>query len=408
MAALIRRTLSINPLRFAEAFAAVLVAAAVTVIGCSQSLEPPPGPLPENVGYLRSSDNADSSNLSKLTIFNADTFEIYRTVKLPKSHTYVSNHLVHDTYGRIWISYNQEGMNIFSKSDDIAVLVFSPQGELLHKLVPECGPVMNIVFANKRAFLLCLWSGFYAQVVIIDINTMAVEKVLDEVAPPVILDQGISYDFFAHSLDLIDGVILIFGGSSPPETYESLTNIHAGIAMTVAIDPNTLEVVGYHTSLQPGSKVEDALNVGGQAWMLNLWSHLKERPPRTDVYVLNPHTMEIVNSFNLPRPYPNWGRIAADGTVYIFHIAFTTDDYNAGLRPGFSRVNPETLEATFIEAVGIADLAFDWSQAMDVYRGRPCVTQFRSGLWCQNDDGTMTLEIAQLGAHGILFVPAGD
>ena len=74
--------------------------------------------------------------------------------------------------------------------------------------------------------------------------------------------------------------------------------------MTIGIDPITLEVVGYHTSLQPGSRVQDALDVGGQAWMLNKWSHLEERPPRTDIYVLDPHTLEIANSFNLPRPYP--------------------------------------------------------------------------------------------------------
>lgn len=395
-------------LNFAGALAVVLAAPAVTVMGCSQSSEPPPGPLPENVGYLRSSDTNDSSHLSKFTIFNADTFEIYRTVELPKSHRYVANRIERDAHGRIWISYNQEGMNTFSKSDDIAVLVFSPQGELLHKVVPKCGPVINIAFANNRAFLLCLWSGFYAQITVIDIDTLTVVKVLDKIAPPMDLGQGGLVNFFAYTLALVDGVVLVFGDSDPPDHYNSLTHTVNGVAMTVAIDPNTLEVVGYHTSLQPGSKVEDALDVGGQAWMLNLWSHLKERPPRTDVYVLDPHTMEVVNSFNLPRPYPNWGRIADDGTVYIFHIAFTTEDYNAGLRPGFSRVNPETMEATFTEAVGIAELAFDWGQAMDVYRGRPCVTQFRSGLWCQNEDGTMTLEIAQLGAHGILFVPAGN
>lgn len=242
------------------------------------------------------------------------------------------------------------------------------------------------------------------KVVVIDIDTMAIAKVIDEVAPP--LEQG-RY-FFPYTLAVVDGVILVFGSADPPENYNSLTHTSNGVAMATAIDPISLEITGYHTDLQPGSRVKDALDVGGQAWMLNLWSHLKERPPRTDVYVLDPHTQEIVNSFNLPRPYPHWGRVAADGTIYIFHFPLSTEDYNAGLRPGFSLVNPDTLAATFIEASGVAELAFDWDQAMDVYRGRPCVTQLRSGLWCLNDDGTMTLEIEQLGAHGILFVPAGD
>ena len=406
MATLTRPTRLISWVRNATALAVALLTVAVT--GCSPSAGLPTGPLPQNVGYLRSSDNVDSSKLSQLTIFDADTFEVYSTVALPKSHGYVANRMVKDAYGRIWISYNQEGMNFFPKSDSVAVLVFSPEGNLLHKLTPKCGPVMNIAFANHQAFLLCLWSGFSAKVAVVDINTMETVKVLDEIAPPLASGQGGFGDFFAYTLTLVNGVMLVFGGSYPPETYQSLTHTSDGVATTAAIDPITLEVVGYHTSLQPGSRVQDALDVGGQAWMLNKWSHLEERPPRTDIYVLDPHTLEIVNRFNLPRPYPQWGRVAADGTIYIFHIHGGSAEFNAGLRSGFSRVDPETLEATFTEAGGVSELAFDWDQAIDVYRGRPCVTQIRSGLWCQNADGTMTLEIEQLGAHGILFVPGGD
>lgn len=397
MAALIRQYILISPLRGAAALAFVLAAAAVA--GCSQSSEPPPGPLPANVGYLRSSDNVDSSKLSQLVIFDADTFEIYRTVELSESVPYVTNRLAKDEYGRIWLSYGRYGNKFFPKSDDSAVLVFSPQGELLHQLITECGAAVNIVFANGRAFLLCPLN----KVMVIDIDTMDIVKIIDEIAPP--LEQG-RYSF-PYTLAVVDGVILVFGGVAPPETYQRVTNTSAGVAVATAIDTSTLEITGYHTGLQPGSRVKDALDVDGQAWMLNLWSHLKERPPRTDVYVMDSHTQEIVNSFNLPQPYPHWGRVAADGTIYIFHFPLSTEDYNAGLRPGFSLVDPETLEATFIEAGGVAELAFDWDQAMDVYRGRPCVTQRRSGLWCLNDDGTMTLEIEQLGAHGILFVPAG-
>ena len=397
MTAPICPTRLISGFRLAAALAVALIVTAAA--GCGPSAAPPAGPLPENVGYLRSSSSNESSNLSKLIIFDADTFEIYRTVSLPESIVYTVNRLAKDDYGRIWLSYYQLGKKLFPISDNSPVHVFSPNGELLHE-VTGCGAAVNTVFANGRAFLLCTIN----QVAVIDLDTMTIVKIIDEVTPP--LERG---RFFSPStLALVDGVILVFGDAAPPETYQRVTNTSGGVAMTVAIDPVTLEVVGYHAGLQPGSRIYDALDVGGQAWMLNKWSHMKERPPRTDIYVLDPHTLEIVHSFNLPHPYPNWGRVADDGTIYIFHIPESSEDYAAGLRPGFSRVDPETLEATFTEAIGVTELAFDWGQAIDVYRGRPCVTQIRSGLWCQNADGTMTLEIEQLGAHGILFVPAGD
>lgn len=155
MAALIYRVRLISWVRNATVLAVALLTIAVT--GCSPSAEQPTRPLPQNVGYLRSSSSVESNDLSKLIIFDADTFEVYSTVALPKSHGYVTNRMVKDAYGRIWISYNQEGLNFFPKSDSNAVLVFSPGGDLLHKLTPGCGPVMNIAFANHRAFLLCLW-----------------------------------------------------------------------------------------------------------------------------------------------------------------------------------------------------------------------------------------------------------
>ena len=389
MTALIYPTRTISGFRLATAFAVALIITAAA--GCGPSAELPVGPLPENVGYLRSSSSNESSNLSKLIIFDADTFEIYRTVSLPESNRYTTNRLAKDDYGRIWLSYYPYRSKVIFKSDNVPVHVFSPDGELLHK-VTGCGTPVNTVFAHDRAFLLCPGN----QVAVIDLATMTTVKIIDEIDLPV---EPIRQPY-PSTLALVDGVILVFGDGYPPETYNSITHTSDGVAMVAAIGPITLEVVGYNTSLQPGSRIEDALEVGGQAWMLNKWSHIEERPRRTDVYVLDPHTMEIVDSFNLPRPYPNWGHIAADGTIYIFHT------YN--LRPGFSRVDPETREATFTAAEGVAELGFDWNQAIDVYRGRPCVTQIRTGLWCQNADGTMTLEIEQLGAHGILFVPAGD
>lgn len=113
----------------------------------------PEKPLPANLGYLRSAEWTESGHL---TVFDADTFEIYRTVEIPQSQEYVSNRMELDNKGRIWLSYTQDGLGRLPWFIKTEVLVFSPGGELLHSLEPQCGPVMDIAIAKGRAFLLCL------------------------------------------------------------------------------------------------------------------------------------------------------------------------------------------------------------------------------------------------------------
>ena len=86
------------------------------------------GDFPQNVGYLRASSPRDAS----LTIFDADTFEVHRTVELPDSWVSYSHRLEVDPAGRIWLAYAQDGMDRFVRHS--GVLVFSPEGDLEHDL----------------------------------------------------------------------------------------------------------------------------------------------------------------------------------------------------------------------------------------------------------------------------------
>ena len=87
--------------------------------------ELPTGEFPKNPGYLRASH--PSSGM--LTIFDADTFEVYRKVKLPPSTDDYSHRLEIDPAGRVWIGYSQIGIDhIRPKSE--RVLVFSSDGDL--------------------------------------------------------------------------------------------------------------------------------------------------------------------------------------------------------------------------------------------------------------------------------------
>ena len=52
-----------------------------------------------------------SPRFASLTIFDSDTFEVYRTVELPDSWVSDFHRLELDPMGRIWIAYTQDGMD---------------------------------------------------------------------------------------------------------------------------------------------------------------------------------------------------------------------------------------------------------------------------------------------------------
>lgn len=116
--------------------------------------------------------------------------------------------------------------------------------------------------------------------------------------------------------------------------------------------------------------MKDIVSVNGQAWLLNNWSRIDEKLPREDVYVLDPHTLQVTSQLNLPQPYPIWGATGADGSVFTFHTV-PAEEYQAGMRPGVSRIDPGTLEATFTGIpADVTDRTFSLDQEMDVYNGR--------------------------------------
>ena len=292
------------------------------------------GTLPENIGYLRATDGS----FGKLTIFDADTFEVYRTLDLPQALPGDSHRLERDDKGRIWIGYSQEYTSALPGRMKEEVLIYSADGELEHVVDTRCGPPEGgIAFANGYAFIGCVASGFKARVVVVDTQTMEIVKTIEGIRPegPGLSDRFF-HQFFAAAVEEVDGAILIIGKGRPPRNYDKVTNHLSGVAMVAAIDLETLTTRGYNTEFPPGSKVLDAIEVDGKAWLLNSYSHIAERPPRTDVYVIDPKTLEIVDNFNLPHPYPVWGR-NVDGTVYIFHRSLT--------KWGFIRASPFRLSS---------------------------------------------------------------
>ena len=361
---------------------------ATAVSGCQdESLTDP--------GYLRGSHPRGG----KLIIFDANTFEVHRTVNLPPSIVNFSHRLEVDPTGRIWIGYSQEGIDHLLRKKD-RVLVLSPGGDVEHELDLDCGPLDNgIAFAHGYAFVGCAASGFYGKVIVVDTNTMEVVKTFDKVHPP---DEEPSERwFYINALAEASDSILVIGFGNPPKDYQPLTNHASAVTRIGVIDPQTLTFRGYQTGLEPGLRVLSALEVDGQAWLFNELSHLEEHPDRTDVYVMDPQTLQIVDTFNLNHPFPTWAQRTDDGKVYIFHRVPTRRLRDAGHQSGITQLDLATGVETFVPT---PDLPY--VHGMGLLEGRPCLAHKRpedSGLWCLNDDGVMELKVPAGHAVGVLF-----
>ena len=363
----------------------------------------PFGDFPENPGYLR----ATNADFGKLVIFDADTFEIYRTVDVPRALEGRSHRLERDDKGRIWIGYSQEYTGVLPWMNKEEVRVFSAEGELEHTIQVNSDdeyrgpPEGGIAFANGYAFIGCVFDGFSAKIAVVDTESMDIVKTL-EVGRPHPEIAGIS-DFFIGAVEEVEGSILVFGSGKPPMGHSRVSNVSGGVTVVAHIDPGTLIIQDYKAELLLGSRILSAVEVNGMAWLLNTYSHISERLPRADIYVMDPNTLEIVDSFNLPSPFPKWGLVGSDGHVYVYHKDFLPE-YDPVRDTGVSRIHPVTREATYAR---FDDAPTSNAAGFGVYRGRPCIVS-GSGLRCMNYDGSLELEIEQEFAIGVLFPSYSD
>jgi hypothetical protein len=381
---------------------ALLIVLAIMASGCKDKAAENYGDLPENVGYLHSG----TPQLGQLTIFDADTFEVYRSVETPISWVARSHRLELDPMGRIWIGYAQDGMSRRGRHSGVQVL--SPRGELEHDLDLGCAPPDGgIAFANGFAFVGCAASGFTGRVYVVDLESMDVVHMFDDVIPPG--ENAAESNFYITTIVEVGGAIVVVAMGSPPRDYPSLTPHSATYTRALVIDAESLEIRGWLVGLEPGLEVYDVLDVGGRAWLFNALSHLEEHAPRVDVYVFDPVTVEVVDRFNLEHPFPKWSVQDDEGTVYISHRVAPVRLRDTGLRSGVTKIDVKTGEESFLDVphrFGFKDL--------DVYRGTVCMPNRHNtlngsedvGLWCLDDQGNLELRIKQDQATGIKFVPS--
>ena len=66
------------------------------------------------------------------------------------------------------------------------------------------------------------------------------------------------------------------------------------------------------------------------------------RATRTDVYVMDPNSIEIVDSFNLSRPFPTWAEYGDDSIIYIYHAPTVPEMWDDGHQAGITRLDLDT------------------------------------------------------------------
>ena len=195
------------------------------------------------------------------------------------------------------------------------------------------------------------------------------------------------------------------GSGNPAPDYDRLTPQYSSYTRIGVIDPETLEFIGYQTSIAPGFKIERLLDVDGEAWLFNSLSHMHERPSRVDVYVIDPRTLEITNRFNLDQPFPRAAVLSPSGDVYIHHASIQRWRDRWGNVSGITRLNPVTGNREFTRVDGPATVISD----LAVYRDRVCAAlgtrKATDGLWCMNDQGLLEFKIPQLNPDRVVFPP---
>lgn len=259
------------------------------LVGCPAPAPPrvpTPALLPEHPLYvLATSIGADYHN--ELVIVDSDTWQITRRRRILQARPWG---ISQDPQGRIWIGYG------LGPDGDRRVQVFTADGSLVKTLrFDQClDPYLPAQFAAGRAFVACLQSGFYATVLVLDLDSLEVEQMVDVHAP--------AEDYF---------LLLTTGGS---EEYISLVGSGDKATRLVLMAPQTLQLLD--PLILPAGHYVTTLSYKNQLLLLN--GYFNER---NDLVIVGLHDdINVINvtAHRMLAPSPVWGATARD-SLYVYH-----------------------------------------------------------------------------------------
>ena len=382
-------------------------------------------PVPENIGWVHSEQEG-----AKIILFDAETYEEFRRVRFTPHLVGGAHRFEIDPMGRIWSGYDQEYVGPtwtdvirgrFRIRDEVTIR--DSLGDEIALIEDPCtSPRGGIAFVAGMAFIGCEESGTRATVVAVDIETLAVVERFS-MSPP-------EYDLLERALlfstvEASDNAVFVSMTGKPPSDFEH-DHIHGAIVSTTiaVIDPWEMQIRGY-VELPPGSRVNDMQHVDGLTWLFNSYSHVTAGPERVDVHVLDPVSVEVVDSFNLPKAYPVWAFVR-DRSMYVFHNAngamggygnfeepaFPLDPETDGPEISVSRIDMGTMQMEYrkfeVDTRGNQeDVFYSWIQHAAPGPAGWCVAFFggeeNGGLYCEQDDGVFRQVIQLERAVGVLF-----
>lgn len=277
-----------------------------------------PAPLPEHPLYvLATSIGADYHN--ELVIVDSDAWQITQRTRILKAGPWG---ISQDPQGRIWIGYG------LGPDGDRRVQVFAADGTLVKTLrFDQClDPYLPAQFAAGRAFVACLQTGFYATVLVLDLDSLEVEQMVDVHAP--------AEDYF---------LLLTTGGL---EDYFLMVGNGQQSNRVFLMDTQILEV---SAPLEiPAGNFVKVLPFQERFLLINLYPE-----ERNDLIVVDPAASPSITVQRMMARSPVWGDIT-DNQMYVYH---DVEAFNVNIEDSSRAVSRMDLESGESELWPLPD---DW------------------------------------------------
>ncbi len=245
------------------------------------------------VGYVLSGNNgSEGFRHNALTLIDPRSGVVQRQIGLPHSWT---KNASRDPHGRLWLGFSGN----LNKSDTL-LQVYSPAGELLQELHPCVAPKAGISFAANRAFVACSERGFSGKVVVVNLETFAVEATIE-------LSLRDAPMLLTASAATTEAVVVAAMTSGPEEALYSVLTL---------IDPNTLTIRAQWTPAMH-TNIWRILSHNGRFLLLNVGSWRQPRAQAQDVLVLDPSDPPQLQGLSLAAS-PLWGVLVGE-SLYTYH-----------------------------------------------------------------------------------------